>query len=219
MQNQYKELLSSLLPKLQSSEFLEALDEINIFWIRNIDMIQLYLKNVFSSQDSYVFTASTYLDFDDNEHIPFLLIGKQHILDDPLSKYSEIYCMIPEGRDRDCIYEQIRMTAEDNIKILDNLNLNIFIFPLDLLSQSGIYSTLFELSEKIFVNLFDEIESLSDYFGKCNCLDDIMNYAHENILDNIMFTENDDMSLPFKQRFEQTVSESKFVIDSDKSDA
>mgnify|MGYP006990121360 CR=1 FL=1 len=45
-----------------------------------------YLKNIFPSQESYVFTASTFMDFDESEHIPFLLIGSQHILDDPLSK-------------------------------------------------------------------------------------------------------------------------------------
>ena len=30
------------------------------------------------------------MDFEDDEHLPFLLMGDKHILDDPLSKYSEI---------------------------------------------------------------------------------------------------------------------------------
>ncbi len=219
IQNQYKVLLSSLLPNLKSSALLEALDEINLFWFRNIHTIQLYLKNVFPSQESYVFTASTFINFDDSEHIPFLLIGKQHILDDPLSKFSEMYNTIPEGKDKDCLYEQIKKTAEDNIKILENLNLSILIFPLDLLSQSDIHDTLFKLSENIFVSLFDGIETPDDYFNKCNSVDDIEKYSSENILNKIMLTEKDDMSLPFKQRFKLAVSESKFVIDLGKSDA
>ncbi|MBD5080660.1 MAG: hypothetical protein HDT44_02725 [Ruminococcaceae bacterium] len=219
IQNQYKNLLSSLLPKIKSSTLLQALDEINLFWLRNIHSIQLYLKNVFSSQDSYVFTASTFIDFDDSEHIPFLLIGKQHILDDPLSKFAELYSTMPDGKDKECLYEQIKLTAEDNIKILDNLNLRILILPLDLLSQSDIHDTSIKSSENFFISLFDGIETLDDYFTKCNSIDDIEKYSSENILNKIMLTDEDNMSLPFKQRFKLAVSNSKFVINSEQSDA
>lgn len=219
IQNQYKDLLSSLLPNLKSSTLLQALDEINLFWFRNIGSIQLYLKNIFPSQESYVFTASTFMDFDDSEHIPFLLIGNQHILDDPLSKFAELYNTMPDGKDKDCLYEQIKLTAEDNIKILENLNLRILILPLDLLAQSDIHDTLVKSSEKFFISLFDGIETIDDYFTKCNNIDDIEKYSSVNILNKIMLTDDDNMSLPFKQRFKLAVSDSKFVINSEQSDA
>ena len=85
IQDSYAKLLSVLIPELESGRVPEALDEINLFWIRNIDVVQLYLKAMFSGNESYVFTAATFMDFDDKEHLPFLMIGEKHILDDPLN--------------------------------------------------------------------------------------------------------------------------------------
>ena len=59
IQTEYKELLATLLPKLKSSHSPEALDEINLFWLRHIEEIQLYLKAWFPGENSYVFTAVT----------------------------------------------------------------------------------------------------------------------------------------------------------------
>lgn len=42
IQTEYKELLATLLPKLKSRHSPEALDEINLFWLRHIEEIQLY---------------------------------------------------------------------------------------------------------------------------------------------------------------------------------
>ena len=57
----------SIISKLHHTP--EALDEINLFWFRHIEEVQLYLRLWFPGEDSYVFTASTYLDYDDNEHL------------------------------------------------------------------------------------------------------------------------------------------------------
>ena len=114
IQKEYKELLISLLPKLKSGFAAEALDEINIFWLKNINIVRLYLEAVVPYNDSYVFTASTFLDYEDNEHLPFLLLGENHILDDPLSRYSELCGKLPEGRDSDYLYNQV-----NNLNLVD----------------------------------------------------------------------------------------------------
>lgn len=57
IQKEYKELLISLLPKLKSGFAPEALDEINIFWLRNMNIVRLYLETVVPYNDSYIFTA------------------------------------------------------------------------------------------------------------------------------------------------------------------
>ena len=56
IQKEYKELLISLLPKLKSGFAAEALDEINIFWLRNMNIVRLYLEAIVPYSDSYVFT-------------------------------------------------------------------------------------------------------------------------------------------------------------------
>lgn len=89
----------------------------HMFWLRHIEEVQLYLKAWFPSENSYVFTAATFMGFDDNEHLPFLLMGDKHVLDGPLSKYSEIRSKMPAGKDAEILYEQIGVAAEDNLKL------------------------------------------------------------------------------------------------------
>lgn len=150
IQKEYKELLISLLPKLKSGFAAEALDEINIFWLKNINIVRLYLEAVVPYSDSYVFTAATFLDYDDNEHLPFLLLGENHILDDPLSIYSELCGKTLEGRNADFLYEQIKTTVEDNIKILDNLNSSVLIIPLKFLTLSKAGDILYKKANSCF---------------------------------------------------------------------
>lgn len=219
IQNEYHQLLVKLLPKLQSSHFTAALDELNLFWLRYIDVVQLYLKYMFSGKESYVFTASTYMDFEDNEHLPFLLVGKKHLLDDPLSSYAELCQKMPEGRDSELLYEQIKITAEDNLKILENTKNGIFILPLRILNQSKADKSFFQLGEQIFTSLFNEIESLDDYFKKCNSIEDVINFACKNIGNLILFSEYDNPSLPFEKRFEIFLSESEYMIDKSQTDS
>lgn len=219
IQDQYAELLSILLPKLKTYRAAEALDEINLFWIRNINVVKLYLKTMFPGKNSYVFTAATYLDFDDLEHLPFLLMGDKHVLDDPLSKYSEICSQMPAGRDSEFLYQQIGITAEDNLKLLENVKGHILILPLRLLSQSNSYDWLISAGEHAFISLFEGIDSLNDYFEKCNSIEDIIQHSRNNIEELIMFSEDDDRSLPFEKRFKAALSETEYMIDPCKSDS
>lgn len=219
IQNTYAELLSILLPKLKSNRAPEALDEINLFWIRNIEVVQLYLKAMFSGNESYVFTAATYMDFEDKEHLPFLVMGEKHVLDDPLSKYSEICNNMPDGRDSELLYKQIIVTVEDNLKILRSLKDNILILPLRLLNQSSTYQSLFKIGEQVFIGLFAGIESLNDYFYKCSSIKDIMRYAGKDIGKLVMFSESDDASLSFEKRYQVALSETEYMIDKSKPDS
>lgn len=219
IQVEYKELLTGLLPKLKSCHAPEVLDEINLFWLRRIEKIQLYLRAWFPGENSYVFTAATYLDYDDKEHLPFLLMGDKHILDDPLSKYAEIRCKMPEGKDAEFLYKQIGVTAEDNLKLLENVHEEILILPLRLLNQSNAYNSLYKVGEQAFVSLFNGINSLNDYFSKCDSIDDIMQYACEDIGKLVMFSEDDDASLPFKERFKTALAGTQYMVDVNKTDS
>lgn len=173
IQSEYKTLLTALLPKLKSHNAPEALDEINLFWFRHIEEVQLYLKSWFVGENSYIFTAATYMDFDDNEHLPFLIIGEKHVLDDPLIRYSTMQNKIPKGKDSEILHEQIEITAEDNLKLLENVRKEILILPLRLLNQSNDHNLLYIAEKQAFISLFNGINSINDYFLKCNSIKDI----------------------------------------------
>ena len=166
IQIEYKTLLQKLLPKLKTDFSVQALDEINLFWYRHMDVVRLYLAFGFAGDESYVFTAATYLDYDDNEHLPFLLIGQQHIVDDPLSKYSSICKNLADGKASHTLYDQIGKTAEDDIKIIENCQGRIFVVPLRLFNQYASTKEFFELGERTFASLFIDIEGLKDFFSK-----------------------------------------------------
>jgi hypothetical protein len=219
IQIEYKELLAALVPKLKSSHAPEALDEINLFWLRHIEEIQLYLRAWFPGENSYVFTAATYMDYDDKEHLPFLLMGDKHVLDDPLSKYAKIRNKMAEGKHAEFLYKQIGITAEDNLKLLENVHEEILILPLRLLNQSNAHNSLYKVGEQAFVSLFNEINSLSDYFSKCDSIDDIIQYAREDIGRLVMFSEDDDASLPFKERFKAALAGTQYMVDVNKPDS
>ena len=186
----------------------EALDEINLFWLRNIEEVQLYLRAWFPGENSYVFTAATYMDYDDKEYLPFLLMGDKHILDDPLSRYAEI-----QGKDAEFLYKQIGVTAEDNLKLLENVGEKILILPLRILNQSNDYNSFYKVGEQAFVSLFNGINSVSDYFSKCESIDDIMQYARGDIGRLVMFSEDDDISLTFKERFQSALVGTQYMVD------
>ena len=219
IQIEYKKLLVSLLPKFKSGYAPEALDEINLFWLRRIEEVKLYLKNWFPGKNSYVFTAATFMDFDNNEHLPFLLMGNKHILDDPLSKYSLIRSEMSEGKDADFLYKQISVTAEDNLKVLENIHNEILILPLRLLNQSNDQKAFEKVGEQVFVSLFNSIYSLNEYFEKCNSIDDIIHFAREDIGRLVMFSEDDDVMLDFKERFRIALIDTRYMVDPNRSDS
>ena len=219
IQIEYKILLQKLLPKLKSEFSVPALDEINLFWYRHMDIVSLYLASEFAGAESYVFTAATYLDYDDNEHLSFLLLGKQHVLDDPLSKYSAICKDLTDAKASHKLYEQIEKTAEDNIKIIENCQGSIFVVPLRLFNQYASTKEFFELGERTFASLFIDIEGLKDFFSKCNTLDDILSHARSDIEDLVRFSESDDRNMDFKMRFAEALKENDYMIDDSKSDA
>ncbi len=219
VQFEYKELLTVLLPKLKSCHAPEALDEIDLFWFRHFEEIQLYLREWFPGENSYVFTAATYLDYDNKEHLPFLLMGEKHILDDPLCRYVKLRSKMPKGKKADFLYKQIGVTAEDNLKILENVNEEIFILPTRLFNQPKTDISLYKVGERAFVSLFNDIDSFNDYFSKCDSIDDIIQYARKDIGNLVLFSEDDNASLPFEERFKTALLGTQYMIDLNKSDS
>ncbi len=219
IQDEYKNLLKVLMPKLTSGRAPEALDEISLFWVRHADEVQLYLKAWFCGEENYVFTAITYMDYDDGEHYPFLLMGNKHIVDDPLGRYARVCELLPNDNDAKDLYKQIGNTAADNIKILDNLEGDVLILPLRSFNVYDSDDLLQKVAENIFVNLFNGIDNISDYFSKCKTFHDIVENARNDIETIIKFSEDDNLSLEFEERFRKAVDESGHYVDKNKTDA
>ena len=105
------------------------------------------------------------------------------------------------------------------LKLLDNLHDETLILPMRLLNQSNNHNSLYEIGEQVFISLFNGINSLSDYFFKCDSIDDIMHFAREDIGRLVMFSEDDDATLPFEGRFKIALSGTQYMVDTNKPDA
>ena len=219
IQNNYRDLLKSLLSGMNRNNAIEALDEINIFWIRHIKEVNLYLTYWFSGADSYVFTAATMINYKAKEHLPFLLMGEKHVFDDPLCKYTEIFSRMPEGKNADFWYRQIHKTAEDNLMLLENIKDEILILPLREFMPLDKNSKLFELGDLVFLDFFDGIDSIEDFLQKCDTIEDVVKYFRNNIDDTIIFSDNDDMTLPVVERFRLALDDMQNIVNTDGSEA
>lgn len=220
LQDDYRDLLTLLLPRIKETHTSAALDEIRLFWFRHSNEIQLYLRMWLPSENSYIFTAATYLDFGNNEHLPFLLLGNNLIFDDPLGRYIQTQNSLPNKQDEDFLFEQIVTTIEDNLNLLVNVKSNVLILPVRMFNQIGdVDPYLYKSGEHAFVSLFNNVDSIDDFFSKCTSFDDIMRYVRDDIKDNIIFSQHDDLSLPIEDRFRCALVDSPYIVNKEYSDS
>ena len=95
----------------------------------------------------------------------------------------------------------------------------ILILPLRLLNQSNDQKAFEKVGEQVFVSLFNNIYSLNEYFEKCNSIDDIIHFARDDIGRLVMFSEDDDVMLDFKERFRIALIDTKYMVDPNRSDS
>ena len=77
-------------------------------------------------------------------YLAFLLIGDKHILYDPLCWYAQIESKMLKGKDAEFLYKQIGVTAEDNLKLLENVGEKILILPLSIINQTKHYNSFYK---------------------------------------------------------------------------
>lgn len=220
LQSQYRNLLHQLFDCVSDhNNDAGILDEINIFWYSNIDIVKLYLSYHASKLDCYIFTGATYLDFDDLEHYPFLMLGKLHILDDPFCKYLEISKNQNNQIASAKFGEQLYLSAKDNLKILDNLNGEILILPVRLLNQDQFTNQIFQVAEQVFLLLFSNISSISDFFYKCESFNDIKIHIIEEASNYILFSEDDNKTKSFEERFMDAIITLDGILEIEASDS
>lgn len=221
IQEEYAKLLQNIIPNLEDTPNPVVIDNIKLFWYKNVKIIELYFEYCLEKSNSYVFTASTHMDYENREFIPFLLLGKNHIIDDPLAGYAATQTRLKDKKNAEIMANQIRKTATNNLKILENTNKNIYILPFRL-SNIFDYKTknkLNESGEKLFTSLFKNISSIEDYLKKCESFNDIVINARSDIDKIILFTENDDTNKSFEERFRDAIDSTNFIINKKNSDA
>lgn len=214
LQKQYKSILQKACNSTDLS--IDVIDEINVFWKQNKKLVYCILQNMFEPNSTYIFTAATFMDVDDLEHYPFIALGKHHILDDPICRYARII-NVSDGDFNDQMKEQIVLTINDNIKILENYNDSILILPIRYLEDDT--DLIYQASEQAFLSMFNEEMDFKKYKASIVTAEDIKKAFLPDAEKSIIFSEDDDNNLPFRQRLEQYKNNTPLPFGKNASDA
>lgn len=206
LQNEYKDLLESLLPELYKDEFRFIVEEINLFWYSKRKIVELILNNISNNFDTYLFTGATYLDVKNGEHYPFVSLGRNHVVDDPLAKYAEAISLRDDEQFYIMMREQIILAFEDDLNVLNECFGIIYLLPVTLLQklQDGLIG---KSTTQLFLSMLKEEENLEHVFKRFRTLPELVGALREGINESLIFLEDEDMSQNVSTRFAQYIEE------------
>lgn len=200
LQKQYQDILNKAVLDINKADLPMIIDEINLFWFSNRKLVDLILNNLSCDFDCYTFTGADFLDVDDFEHFPFIMLGKLHIVDDPLSKYSQICGAVENEKFTESLKERILLTIQDNLKILKNYSDSIYILPVTLLTE--INSDLVKkAAEQAFYSMFKDNSLDLKKFSKFKSIEDVNGALKDGIGPTIPFSENENVNEDLCVRF------------------
>lgn len=206
LQYEYKDLLEGLLPELYKDEFRFIVEEINLFWYSKRKLVELILNNISENFDTFLFTGATYLDVKNREHYPFVSLGKNHVVDDPLAKFAEVILLNEDEQFFFMIRKQMILAFEDDLNVLSECFGKIYLLPVTLLQklQDGLIS---KSTTQIFQSMFKEEENLEQIFKRFRTLPDLIGALREGIKENLIFLEDEDMTQDISIRFAHYLKE------------
>ena len=219
LQNKYRAILVNTEKNIFKNDTTAILDEINVFWHRHKKLVHCALEYLSKPYRTFVFTAATILDIEDNEHYPFLCFGDYHIWDDPLYGYIRMATETSNKKFTLELQEQINATIKDNIAILDNLNDKVFIFPLRMLSGTK-NEIINNATYHAFFSLFTvPPKTIDEYFDTFHTIDDIVSGLPTDICNMIILSDDEDASDELLQRFNNYKSNMSLPLPENASDA
>lgn len=218
-QNEYKDLLSDILPILKEEASFSALDEIILFWKKRINEVKLFLKSEAFFSDTYVYTGDVEFDVMSKKHYPFWIVGKLHLYDDPLCSYAEICKKLPEEKISKELLKTILLSIEKTIQVIDKHSENIFVLPFRMTSQVSDNTLILDAGERAFLSLFNDINSIEEYIEVCSSIDDIVEHGVSDIENIVLFYDYEDRKVDFKKRFEYAKHKYSNIIKEEDSDA
>lgn len=218
LQLEYKIILEKAINDYHEKDICAILDEINIFWSKNKQLVRCAIQYLAKPYKTYVFTAATILDIDSFDHYPFLCFGKCHIWDDPIYSY---YNMVKSSNQKfkEKITSQILRTIKDNIRILTEFDNKILILPLRIVSENSSQQVV-ELAQNAFFSLFKKPpKSYDDYINTFNTIDEIDGELRKNLKNRLILSDKDKKSDSFITRFNKYKATATLPIDTDAKDS
>ncbi len=195
-------------------EITMIVEEVDIFWRKNIDRI-LFDLDYFNDKETLFLAGSMYLDIEDNCHYYFKTFGEENIINEPILKFKNItHDKVNDAFD---IISVFKRSFKNTLSLLENFSSYFYILPVDYIIS--VYNDeLVDMENKIFYQLLsslvdhDEISSDDLFFEKFDSIDEIENILENKNLHLFKFNEEDN-ELSLKERLDKYETQIPFKID------
>ena len=209
---------SSLFSHEKSSRIniLYYLDEINIFWLKRLEIIEHELDNLVQENQCFILSGAVYLNTKEKEHYYFKTFGDYHILYDPFLKMEKVVRYNDELHDK--TFRYLCNIYEDTIRILSDLNEEFFIIPINEIAWVSNNDDKDEIINNYFWKFISsifskEIKSEEEFNANYSDFYSIEKDLDQHILKNLIFTDSYDSSINLKERVERYSVETGHIID------
>lgn len=219
IQIEYFNLLSSkrsivFSDDLSLIELSNIIEEIDIFWRKNMDKI-LFDLDYFEDKETLFLAGSMYLDLEDNKHYYFKTFGQENIVNEPILKFRNILNeTVQESHDIISIFKR---SFKNTLNLLEEYSTYFYILPLDYIIT--VYNgELLELEQDIFYQLLsslldcEEISSPDSFIENFNSLEEIENILNDKNI-NLFEYDATDKSLSLKEKLDKYESRIPFTPD------
>ncbi len=220
IQTEYRDILEKIVDNVSPDNISDAiLDEINLFWATRLKIVDLFLRNLSPTQDTYAFTGATFLDLDELEHYSLMLLGDIHILDDQAYIYANVVAKVKNLEFTQRMRKQIVNSIRSNLEIISKFNNNILVLPLR--SSDFEYRELIQKNiNYAFLELFkNPPNSMEEYFETYTTIDDLCNGLRDNVSNVLILSDTDDISKPFKERLNIAIKDKSLSLGINESPA
>lgn len=190
IQNEYLLLLKNILGEIKKESLLNSLDLIQMFWIKNRNIILMASDHLFKYHDTFFLTAATIFDVNDSDQNIFLVNSDYLIFDDPIPSYWTLIAAKDVPKETFSNYLEklekvIEETIQDEIVLLEEKRESFFVLPLRYY-KSNIYTDFdsIKATKKVVQNFFNEAIT-DEVLTKHQNIEKIIN--HEAISTIVLF--------------------------------
>jgi hypothetical protein len=212
IQCEYLELLKKVKSNLDTN-WEVMIDEVNLFWFRKKRFIAFYMENYITPYNTYLFTAATFLDYNDKEHFPLVACDGMCIVDDIISTYGNMIGKIDDVKFNKTIKNQFTLCIDDNINILEKCCSYIYILPIRFLFSED-NDAVSAGADGAFLSLFNEhFDNMEDYLQKIISFEDLDRALNPDLKKSILLYNNDNVNLAFKDRIDNYIRDADDDMD------
>lgn len=189
------------------------IDEVKRFWLEHRDILRLCWDRITDESDCFILSAAIYLQVESGNHYSLKGVGDNQLLPDPFLKMEQFLRAPGHLVDSEMVERQFRSIVCDTLTVLDNFCDDLLY--IDLAAIGGVsgedHGKYIHESYKNFLKQSFESEDIDKLANEMSTYEEIERALHPFIRDSLIFTDQDDISLPLGERVENFLDKQKTI--------